>query len=477
SLDFFDTEHLNLSFFIIDELVEKVCSEIQGQLTEQRAQLNEVCSFIKACGVMEQRVSEDIKRLKTHWENYGYQAPKDIHKTNKSEVEDKTGDENENKSTGEEEDTQEDAEVDHSSASPPALGAPPCADPLRTPQLSDFGLSEMQLKRALVGAEWCSEAPPMPEMSLPHPSLNTPALPPMAITPKRALRMDEDELLTPQMHDFGISEHTMCLNNDFTMDLRRKNVEKSQRQTDRQTDKPWQKHNLLGRVSSTDLESPEPPVFCTPGLKIKKTNGQCPQNPQENGDPESPHCHGNLATTPEVPEFKTPYMNRLVSTKKVLRTFVYVILYVLKLYIEKDFLKFDLNASCITDRPRNLTWETPCVRRVYEEPSTPEMPDLSSVTQDISATLSVVSENEFQGLPSYMRQMTLHSLNQAVQNINTFMTQCRGEQTEFQMEEMRKMINFGTKTPVFILCLTELKRLDHVKGARNTSVFKLNTHT
>ena len=26
---------------------------------------------------------------------------------------------------------------------------------------------------------------------------------------------------------------------------------------------------------------------------------------------------------------------------------------------------------------------TPCIRRDYEEPSTPEMPDLSSVTQDI----------------------------------------------------------------------------------------------
>uniref|UniRef100_A0A673BEE2 Spindle and kinetochore associated complex subunit 3 n=1 Tax=Sphaeramia orbicularis TaxID=375764 RepID=A0A673BEE2_9TELE len=253
---------------------------------------NEVCSFIKACGVMEQRVSEDIKRLKTHWENYGYQflslnSTYAEVKGQESEVEDKTGDENENKSTGEEEDTQEDAEVDHSSASPPALGAPPCADPLRTPQLSDFGLSEMQLKRALVGAEWCSEAPPMPEMSLPHPSLNTPALPPMAITPKRALRMDEDELLTPQMHDFGISEHTMCLNNDFTMDLRQL------------------KHFctlLMFSVSSTDLETPEPPVFCTPGLKIKKTKGQCPQNPQENYDPESPGCHGNLTTTPEVPE-------------------------------------------------------------------------------------------------------------------------------------------------------------------------------
>lgn len=122
----------------------------------------------------------------------------------------------------------EEAEDDHSS-SPTKTGAPPFADAMRTPQLSDFGLSEIQLKRTLAGAEWCSEVPPMPEMSLPHPSLNTPAPPPMPLTPKCALRMDDDELQTPQMHDFGITEHTMCLNNDFTMNLFQKKVNKPAR--------------------------------------------------------------------------------------------------------------------------------------------------------------------------------------------------------------------------------------------------------
>lgn len=69
--------------------------------------------------------------------------------------------------------------------------------------------------------------------------------------------------------------------------------------------------------SANSLESPEPPVFCTPGFKIKKTNGHCSPPAQGNGDPESPCCPGNLPTTPDVPAFQTPYMNRLVSTKKV----------------------------------------------------------------------------------------------------------------------------------------------------------------
>ncbi len=121
----------------------------------------------------------------------------------------------------------EEVGVNHFS-SPPKAGLLPFTDVLRTPQLSDFGLSEMQLERALAGPE-CSDVPPMPQMSLPHLSLDTPAPPHIPKTPKCALRMDDDELQTLQMHDFGISEHTMCLNNDFTMDLLRKNAEKPPR--------------------------------------------------------------------------------------------------------------------------------------------------------------------------------------------------------------------------------------------------------
>lgn len=38
--------------------------------------------------------------------------------------------------------------------------------------------------------------------------------------------------------------------------------------------------------------------------------------------------------------------------------------------------------------------ETPCVRRVYEEMSTPEMPDLSSVTQDICKVRAYLYSSE-----------------------------------------------------------------------------------
>lgn len=146
------------------------------------------------------------------------------YKEQEEEAEDEVANENDTNSGGEEE-SQEEENV-HNPPTPPKPELPN-TDVLRTPQLSDFGLSDLQLKRALAGGEWCSEVPSMPKMNLPQPLFKGSA--PSPITPKCALRMDDYELQTPQMHDFGITEHTMCLNNDFTMNLFKQKSEKPQR--------------------------------------------------------------------------------------------------------------------------------------------------------------------------------------------------------------------------------------------------------
>ncbi|XP_054471600.1 spindle and kinetochore-associated protein 3 [Anoplopoma fimbria] len=550
--------------------VMKLKGQIQGQIVQQREQGNEVNSFIRACRVMEQRLSSDIQTLKGHWEKYGYQAPQDTQRPTKakeeeSEAENELADENETKPStgGGGENQEEDGGIN--SSSPPPPGPPPFTDALRTPQLSDFGLSEVQMKRALAGLDWCSEVPPMPQLSLPPPSLSTPAPPQMPLTPKRALRMDDDDLQTPEMPDFGISEHTMCLNNDFTMDLFRKNVAKPQRPA---LDMPVPPVNALKEglhTKAQDLVSPEPPVFCTPGFKIKKTNGHCSPPAQSNADPESPGRPGNLPTTPEVPVFQTPYMNRLATSRKSARQpepinmqadddedlpspsnretgskrrWEYDVPDISitgvgdgqmpempnlesalgnslqtrsakmqkKTVDHKKLSKESTVNNLDLDGPtQEFSLGTPRIRMDYQDPSTPEMPDLSSVTQDIckllsqaqskrtamavvhpnvrpendkirAVRLSEVSESEFQSLPKYLKQMTLHNLNQAVQNINKFTKESQGEQTEFGMQELRRICSAGTKTPVYILCLTELKRLELMGGARNTSVYKLCMH-
>ncbi|XP_032422558.1 SKA complex subunit 3 [Xiphophorus hellerii] len=535
--------------------VSSLKAQLQGELAEQKQREEEVRGFIEACRVMEQRVSKDIHTIRTHLEKYGYQAPSEAETPN--DPNNQEAEEDETSLATEEDEGQEEDERTNSTSPPKAAG--PFADLLRTPKLSDFGLSELQMKRALGGAEWCAEVPPMPELNLPQPSLRTPAPPPLAMTPKCALRMEDDDLQTPQMRDFGVSEHTMCLNNDFTVAL----LSKKHLQLDKPSpDVPSINEVMESLQTKVDnLESPEPPVICTPGFKIKKPNGHLPS--QETIDPESPCRHGNLSPTPEVPAFETPYVNRLVSGKKTAQPEPISLQgdgdsNIFKLQTspcnggseskparendvpevnffgveEKEIpempnLESFLGNSLQTNSGRMLTQQvgedagvnrpdldgptqefsfgTPRIRMSYQEPSTPEMPDLSSVTQDIcklvsqvqrkkstsahiassvssekhsappAKGLTLVSQSEFQTLPSYLRLMTLSNLNQAVQNINRFTAQRHGETKEFTMDDLRRIISVGTKAPVYVLCLTELQRLKQVDGVLEAAVYKLIT--
>ncbi|XP_028249701.1 SKA complex subunit 3 isoform X2 [Parambassis ranga] len=543
--------------------------EIQGHLAQQKARASDVGKFIKACTVIEQKVSKDIQALKQQWDKYGYQAPGTTKLPTKPKVAEVEHEDEDETNSAEEGSREEDEGNDLSS--PPKV-EPPIVDILKTPQPADFGLSEIDLKRALARAKNCSDVSPMPVVSIPQLSLQTPA-PPMALTPKWALRMEDAELQTPQMRDFGISEHTLCLNNDFTMDLFRKNAEISLRPPQ---DLPVPPVNSLIESLQTKvdtLESPEPPELYTLDLKIKKTNSHCSPPAQSNNDPESPCCPDNLLATPEVPVFQTPFLNRLVSTNKSAPqpepvnthanddddesqtfelptpphngrngskcTWEYNVPDISGLGMEDmeipempklesvfgkslqnrnaKNLKIDPGEEMTKDPTvsileldgptQEFSLGTPRIRMNYGEFGTPEMPDFTSVTQDIcklvsqaqlktantmnthvksekgrrspphrAATLSLVSENEFQSLPSYLKQMTVHNINKAVNNINKFIEEHRGEPSELQMEELRKIISVGTTAPVYILCLTELKRLKHIGGVRNTSVYKLITH-
>lgn len=107
---------------------------------------------------------------------------------------------------------------------------PPPVDQLRTPKLSDFGLSALQFQRVLGEAEQPLIAAPVPAVALSPPPFVMNMHPPQPKTPKCSLRMEEDAP-TPRLEDFGISEYTMCWNNDFTMDLFNKKPPKSCRYT------------------------------------------------------------------------------------------------------------------------------------------------------------------------------------------------------------------------------------------------------
>lgn len=50
-----------------------------------------------------------------------------------------------------------------------------------------------------------------------------------------------------------------------------------------------------------------------------------------------------------------------------------------------------------------------------------------------------------------------------------------GEMTTYTMEELKRISSLGTRAPVYVLCLKELKRLKQVEGSANTSVYELVT--
>ncbi|XP_061782076.1 SKA complex subunit 3 isoform X1 [Nerophis lumbriciformis] len=511
--------------------------QMQEVLSKQKTQEKEVNTFIHACRAVQHKVTQDIQTLKGHFEKYGYQGPSDSPGPNKVEEEEESAAEN-----------HVETETIAGSDSLQAAAPPTFTNPMRTPRLSDFGLSERQLRRNMGAPEWCAKVPTMPEMSLPQPALHTPVPPPL--TPKCALRMDEDDMRTPQMMDFGLFEHTACLNNDFTMDLFRKNASYPKEPAQDLLVPPDSRVTEdLQKEAPDNWESPEPPVFGTLGFKIQKANGHSSPPPREGS--ESPSPPGNQPSTPEVPAFKTSYMNRLVSSVVTSsdgkHTFYlptpcrqgsgaamwdYDVpeLCVLggedkpmlpipnlqstlgnmlqsggkKLPFDRkspepDVLSMDMDGGATQE----FSLGTPRTRMDLFEAGTPEMPDLSSVTQDICKLIkqtqtkkvttavvnpqkraehnrrcvTAVSEQEFHSLPSFLRQMTLDNLNKAVHNMNKYLAEFPGDKVQFQMEELKKMTSVGIKAPVFILCLSELKRLEPVGGAGNTAVYKLRLHS
>ncbi|MCJ8732408.1 hypothetical protein PDJAM_G00211060 [Pangasius djambal] len=552
--------------------------QVQGQVVSQEDGSTELRSFIKACMVLKQRTTEDIDRIQRHYEKYGYKPQKASLKPEvnskgeadaKSSADDEPEEEPSEETAGDEEEPGEAPECETPEKMPP-----PAVDPMRTPQLSDFGLSALHLQMVLGDPEMSQDVAPVPAVAVTPPSLTMTMQESQPKTPKCSLRMDE-EALTPRLEDFGITESTMCFNNDFTMDLFRKKPPKD-RQTNSTTQEITQRppHSLptapscvsLGRLSGDSMESPEVPVFSTLEIKMNKQLGQSCSLPNGVSDPDSPSRTSAATATPELPTFETPYISKLISARKEpkqnegegltgsLKSTSYPAegpsvrapssempqMPVSLSQMEEttpemprlqSFFSSTLpcigagNRPAVTEPPGPLLqadehtqdWclATPRIRMEFDvEPRTPEMPDMSSITQDIfklvaqannkqttttslhtsskasmntlapgkenrTQSVAQVSEKEFHGLASYMKQIPLASLNFALNKINQVLEKRRtdGEPNseEFHMEDLRKILDVGPQAPMYILCLVELKRLENVQGFGRNASFKILT--
>ncbi|XP_044783221.1 spindle and kinetochore-associated protein 3 isoform X2 [Bubalus kerabau] len=141
----------------------------------------------------------------------------------------------------------------------------------RSPQLSDFGLERYIVSQVL------PNPPQAVNNQKEEPKILTPfSKHSLVKTPKCALKMDDFECVTPKLEHFGISEYTMCLNDDYTIGLKNvktnsETIETEPVPNDNVFATPGLITQPLGKNNAEHTHSPLAPTFCTPGLKVPST--------------------------------------------------------------------------------------------------------------------------------------------------------------------------------------------------------------
>ncbi|NWX27317.1 SKA3 protein, partial [Notiomystis cincta] len=181
--------------------------EIKSQKEDVSASLGKSCSekkaiheFMKTSEILMQRNAEDLGKIRELFQKYGYKPHEEVNSESAMSVQNKSDEEKAN---------------DVSACAEKALLP---KDLLRNPQLSDFGLSQYTFSRpwSAVKSQHTSAHQQKSKNETPL-KLRTPRALPK--TPKCKLKMDDYECITPKLEHFGISEHTMCMNEDYTMSL------------------------------------------------------------------------------------------------------------------------------------------------------------------------------------------------------------------------------------------------------------------
>nr|XP_038031215.1 spindle and kinetochore-associated protein 3 isoform X1 [Anas platyrhynchos] len=287
--------------------------DINASLGKSRSERQEINDFMKASEILMQRNAADLGIIRELFQKYGYKPRVKV--STEEQEEEVNGDSKvsaQNKS-----DEEKANDVPHL---PTCTENPPVPrDPLRNPQLSDFGLSQYAFSRpwsAVNGQQAANSHQENSKIKTPL-KTHTPCILPK--TPKCMLKMDDYECLTPKLEHFGISEHTMCMNEDYTMALIRKTAETTKnllKKDDHAVNVPETTSKEImvtpgPKAETTDengadcMTSPLVPVFCTPGLKI-------PSRTDSTVLPKSQEINKLLlpkhTETPPPPDFETRWL-------------------------------------------------------------------------------------------------------------------------------------------------------------------------
>ncbi|NWI18967.1 SKA3 protein, partial [Crypturellus soui] len=195
--------------------------DVNASLEKSCYKRQEIHDFMKASKILMQRNASDLGKIRELFQKYSYKPPvKDF--TDEEEEE-----ENNCQSKMSVQNKSDQEKVDGDPHLPACTEKPPVPkDPLRSPQLSDFGLSQYAFSRTWSARNEQHTTNAHQE----YPKTRTPLKPHWSVlpkTPKCTLKMDDYECVTPKLEHFGISEHTMCMNEDYTMALIRKTAQTS----------------------------------------------------------------------------------------------------------------------------------------------------------------------------------------------------------------------------------------------------------
>ncbi|XP_072332944.1 SKA complex subunit 3 [Scyliorhinus torazame] len=294
--------------------VRNIKADVQKKMETLDNEYKENIELIRAFQILQHKNCALLEEIEEHFQNYGYER---LHRKDK-------GAEMELMNTVMDgiENSEPESEDQNDEVVTPSHDKPLLNDSLRTPKLEDFGLGHMMFQNA-----WG-----VPECNLPSNPQITPEFsgnrhsstlqcPIMPKTPKCALRLDDEMLLTPKLEHFGITEHTGYVN-DFTLALYNKCAQpeinsklfSSCNPIPTIKDDPWQAS--VSKQVETDLSSmthqasnpgdmlnsPLSPVFCTPGLKIHKNVSQVPADEERKSN--------NSVSSPVLPHFETPWLKK-----------------------------------------------------------------------------------------------------------------------------------------------------------------------
>ncbi|XP_044524237.1 spindle and kinetochore-associated protein 3 [Gracilinanus agilis] len=253
--------------------VKTLKDDVNIRLDKSHWERQESNNFIKNTKLLMERNTMDITKIRDLFLKYGYKPTAVGDPVKKEDVGNVKSEEAKCKNSQMSETETEDMSGSSVPQSPP-----------HSPQLSDFGLEKYMFSRNLN-----IHPPAMNVQKQEQVTMNTPfkeTSPKVLKTPKCTLKMDEYVVETPKLEHFGISEHTMCLNNDYTMVL--KNAQKNKSLPKNNTmeinveAKSGGNNNILsspGSILEQSKEnhfyyanSPLEPVFFTPGLKIPLKN-------------------------------------------------------------------------------------------------------------------------------------------------------------------------------------------------------------